>query len=141
MERTADACHMTNACHVQLAVAAIGCDDISAMSSSAKSVADETGKSLLEFMDWLDPLEFPTRPQILIMECVAALMKERSVVSEKGTAVVSSFLLGRTYGMFCRLVSFGDAVTSMWEFVDRCKTKTSGSEALHGLVDSCFDTC
>ena len=85
VERTADACHVTDANQVQLAVAAIECDDISAMSSTPKSVVDETGKSgrsLLEFMDWLDSLEFSTRPQILVMECVAALMKERSVVEE-----------------------------------------------------------
>ena len=167
VERTADACQRTDVHHVQLAVAAMECDDISAMSSTPKSVVDETGKSgrsLLEFMEWLDSLEFSTRPQILVMECVAALMKERSVVSEKGTAVVSKLLVergfvgswrmvntkhfsvpqsrGRTYGVFCRLMTFGDAgetkakarVTSMWEFVDRCKTKTSGSEALHDLL-------
>ena len=45
VERTADACHVTDANQVQLAVAAIECDDISAMSSTPKSVVDETGKS------------------------------------------------------------------------------------------------
>ena len=84
--------------YVSLAIAAIECDDISAMSSTPKSVVDETGKSgqsLLEFMDWLDSQEFSKRPQILIMECVASLMKVRSVVSEKGTAVVSQLLAER----------------------------------------------
>ncbi len=170
VERTAEArqCQV----YVSLAIAAIECDDISAMSSTPKSVVDETGKSgqsLLEFMDWLDSQEFSERPQILIMECVATLMKVRSVVSEKGTAVVSKLLSergfvgsweivntkhfsvpqsrGRTYGVFCKLMSFGVAgennaksrVASMWEFVNRCKTKVSGPEALHDLV-SCAMT-
>ena len=45
VERTADACHVTDANQVQLAVAAIECDDISAMSSTPKSVVDETVSS------------------------------------------------------------------------------------------------
>ena len=50
-------------------------------------------------------LEFSTRSQILIMECVAALLKDCSVVSEKGTAVVSKLRAERGFVGLWKIVN------------------------------------
>lgn len=68
---------------------------ISAMSSTTKSVVDETGessKSLIEFMDWL----FGTKSQPIRL-CVNMAFHGIRKHVEKGTAVVSKLLAERGF--------------------------------------------
>ena len=60
----------------------IVCVDISACSSTPKSLEDPsgaTGKSWLDFLKYLDNLSFEHRPMALVLECVDKLGHNRAV--------------------------------------------------------------
>ena len=80
----------------------IVCVDISACSSTPKSLEDPdglTGKSWLDFLKYLDNLSFEHRPKALVLECVDKLGQNRSVQGrvEKGTVLVVEALRERGY--------------------------------------------
>ena len=71
----------------------IVCVDISACSSTPKSLTDSsgaTGKSWLDFLKYLENLDLEQRPMALVLECVDNLSHNRSVQGrvEKGTLLV-----------------------------------------------------
>ena len=164
VDRTEDACALSHVM-VDFAISAIECDDISTMTVTPRGVTDEggrSGKSFLEYVKWLDSHDFKERPSVLLIECVANLMRMRKTVSEKGTSVVSDFLTERGYsgtwrilntknfnlpqsrsrvfGLFCKVNGFGPKgikaatakVNAMWQFVQRCQLQVP--EPLHRLV-------
>ena len=80
----------------------IVCVDISACSSTPKSLEDPsgaTGKSWLDFLKYLDNLSFEHRPKALVLECVEKLGQNRSVQGrvEKGTLLIIEALRERGY--------------------------------------------
>ena len=80
----------------------IVCVDISACSSTPKSLEDPsgaTGKSWLDFLKYLDNLSFEHRPKALVLECVDKLGQNRSVQGrvEKGTLLIIEALRERGY--------------------------------------------
>ena len=80
----------------------IVCVDISACSSTPKSLLDPsgaTGKSWLDFLKYLDNLSYELRPKALVLECVEKLDQNRSVQGrvEKGTLLVIEALRERGY--------------------------------------------
>ena len=80
----------------------IVCVDISACSSTPKSLEDPsgaTGKSWLDFLKYLDNLSFEHRPKALVLECVEKLDQNRSVQGrvEKGTLLIIEALRERGY--------------------------------------------
>ena len=80
----------------------IVCVDISACSSTPKSLLDESGASgqcWSQFLAYLDLLNFEERPKTLVLECVDNLDKKRAVQGrlEKGTALVIEALKERGY--------------------------------------------
>eukprot|EP00438_Fugacium_kawagutii_P023112 Skav229778 [mRNA] locus=scaffold519:102998:104570:+ [translate_table: standard] len=87
-------------CHI--AVNAIECDDISSMTTTPRSVMDpdgKSGRSYLEFLEYLSALPQSDRPVILVIECVNKLHHMRKLKSsdERGTALVSKSLEERGY--------------------------------------------
>ena len=88
--RTADLAKDPKSC--DLLIGALECDDISTLTTKARSVLDRGGKSgssFMEMIDLLNSLEVAIRPRFVVLECVAALGKMRSAVQEKGTEKVS----------------------------------------------------
>ena len=80
----------------------IVCVDNSACSSTPKSLEDPvgaTGRSWLDFLQYLDNLIFEHRPKALVLECVDKLGHNRSVQGrvEKGTLLVIEALRERGY--------------------------------------------
>ena len=80
----------------------IVCVDISAESSTPKSLTDETGATgqcWLGFLAYLDLLHFEERPLTIVLECVQKLDHNRSVQGriEKGTLLVIEALKERGY--------------------------------------------
>ena len=121
-----------NPCGTDIAVVAIECDDVSRLSSTQRSILDESGKSGASFLQtvaYLEHLPFERRPKIVIAECVSALGKMKQQFQERGTTVVCDKLLdigntgcfhelksarfflpqsrGRVYGIFKKMSSFG----------------------------------
>ena len=80
----------------------IVCVDISACSSTPRSLGDSsgaTGKSWLDFLMYLDNLSFELRPKALVLECVEKLDQNRSVQGrvERGTFLIIEALRERGY--------------------------------------------
>ena len=80
----------------------IVCVDISAETSTPKSLIDETGATgqcWLGFLAYLDLLRFEERPLTIVLECVQKLDHNRSVQGrvEKGTLLVIEALKERGY--------------------------------------------
>lgn len=77
-----------------VAALAIECDDVSQCSTTPKGVLDTAGKSgrsFLEFIEYLRRLGHSQRPAIIVVECVGNLHHLRRVkeTHERGTAFVS----------------------------------------------------
>ena len=80
----------------------IVCVDISSCTTTPKSLNDPsgaTGKSWLDFLQYLDNLSFEQRPIALVLECVANLGNNRTVQGrvEKGTVLAIEALRERGY--------------------------------------------
>ena len=80
----------------------IVCTDISACSSTPKSLTDpqgRTGASWMEVLAYLDKLPLEDRPEVIVLECVANLGNSRAIKgrTEKGTALVVEDLNERGY--------------------------------------------
>ena len=80
----------------------IVCVDISACSSTPKSLTDASGasgKCWLDFLQYLDVLKFEDRPMSIVLECVDNLAQHRTVAGrvEKGTLLVIEALKERGY--------------------------------------------
>jgi site-specific DNA-cytosine methylase len=92
----------------KLLIQGIECNDISAISTTPKSVMDtagSSGKSLQEMLAVLESLRFEDRPEGIILECVRRLMQKRLNVGtepEVGTELVSKALRRLGYvGSWC----------------------------------------
>ena len=88
----------------------IVCVDISAETSTPKSLTDETGATgqcWLGFLAYLDLLHFEERPLTIVLECVQKLDHNRSVQGriERGTVLVIEALKERGYVGSWRKVS------------------------------------
>ena len=133
-ETTGEAARVANPTSCTVAVLSIECDDISPCTSTPKGVLDtsgRSGRSFLEFVEYLRRLGHTQRPVIILVECVGNLHHVRHLkqAHERGTSQVSeqfrtfgyegswkilnakSFAVpqsrARVYGIFVKLSSFG----------------------------------
>lgn len=133
-ETTGEAARDANPISCAIAVLSIECDDISPCTSTPKGVMDtsgRSGRSFLEFVEYLRRLGHTQRPAIILVECVGNLHHVRHVkqAHERGTSKVSeqfstfgyegswkilnakTFAVpqsrSRVYGIFVKLSCFG----------------------------------
>ncbi|CAE7217836.1 unnamed protein product [Symbiodinium sp. CCMP2592] len=85
---------------LSLAIVGVECDDISCQTSSPKSILDakgHSGSSFLQFLEFIQRLEWSQRPVGIMWECVKNLDAHRKTVNEKGTEVIKDLMRKQGY--------------------------------------------